>query len=291
MSIKEQRKRSYRTPSGHNLKDKVSGTRTIFSVEEGQKQRSKKTELNSLPEINQACKTDGPQQRDSQQVQTPKHRILRSRFSDHTPKQTLSADSAIPSDVESDNFDTPPTTPIASFRKVIKCQRIKEKTTNKMNKKEEMTVDKPEAAVEGEGALVVQELEKMIADHDEQDGPKLIDVRSVHAMFKRMQDDFQSKLRALEAKMNDITGAVQKDGINSDAGRSSDGHSLDDACDQINKLTLKTRAVSSAVQNAWEDRCQIHERLEKLELNCIKKNDCPHRSNALREEVPKNAAT
>ena len=111
---------------------------------------------------------------------------------------------------------------------------------------------------------VVQELEKMMESHDEEkNGPQVINLKVVHGMFRRMDEAFRKEIQELKNQFRQKSVA-----------ETSSPHctaEIDDLTKQTRRLTVKTKAISSAIQNAWEDRVQLQERVEHLENAAFKK--------------------
>ena len=255
MQATGQRKKSYRTPSGSNLKNKVKNTRTIFSsgkATKGKKAKcmispTKKTVDNSQHEFKLVQSTQGARAIDLER---------------HVNKR-IYHDQSVLSDSESDRYTTPPSTPrvtINAFFKV-KAMASKEEGMPKDIKGGDGIEEAQNTAISAS-----EEISKLMKEHDEEEkGPLVMEVTVVHAMFKRMEEGFEKKIKELEEKIEHLSTG------NGATSKSHDTPNMDRVCQQLDRLTLKTKAVSSAVQNAWEDCCQIAKRLQKLELNNTKK--------------------
>ena len=109
---------------------------------------------------------------------------------------------------------------------------------------------------------VINELEAMMANHNEEEqGAQVVDIQVVHAMFKKMQSSFQSQLNDMQKKVDKLT----------EKETTSEQPTVSDIAAQVDRLTIKMKATSCAIQNAWEDRCVLEERLAKTELNLHRK--------------------
>ena len=139
---------------------------------------------------------------------------------------------------------------------------------------DKMEVTEPKQIItttESEETSVTDCLEKMIQQHDIEDGPLVMEVKMVHSMLKKMETQFQDKINDLQQRLSSVERADQGTCERLESDESQVVHTNDEICLQLDKLTLKTKAVSSAIQYTWEDRNQLIERIEKLEMTNVKR--------------------
>ena len=261
------RRRNTRTPSGTNLKNKVFNITSNFNAEVLKEKINDTVQLSSNSEL---CSHSN--QSASESVKRPSH------MSDHGNTQTLdNHDQSALRLADKEDFKTPPSTPITRSRGKslgILTPRMdaKDENSNKMECDAENTTqanaNEESDCCEEEYLTVPQQLEKMMENHnEEEEGPQTIDIRVVHTMFKRMQEEFDQKVEKLTADLQTVKAQSQTE----QQTTGNHEHTFDEVCQQLTKLTVKTKAISSAVQNSWEYTKEITERLDKLELTAHKK--------------------
>ena len=256
------RKKYSRTPSGSNLQNKVGQTRTIFSKDR-----------------NSSSKVHKDQRGDSQtcelfQVQSQQQ----SRIVGQRPKQLYhvqleqSVKGLSDTETEGENYITPPSTPKITkavfenpLSKSIFLHKMAQQTSSEISDIERKSQESGTEVADKN--TVIQELEEMMDAHDEEkNGPQVIDIKLVHGMFKRMEESFKKELQAIkqQIQMKEVTERDEEMPL-----RNTD--IMEDLTQQVKRLALKTKAVASAVQNAWEDRNQLQERVSKIEKSAHKK--------------------
>ena len=246
-----------RTPSGSIIEYSVKEKRDFFIKQIAVKSRSDRLNKRVLDlstvKNSQKCKVNRSALKRLQKSPVQNSNQRKSRGTIKTPKDN-SADSVIAlpgllgkiftvheTESETENYQTPPSTP-TRLQRLSDCntdlvQDIKSTNRMETNTSSQIFVDH------------CQELEQKLEGHKEGDEPETMDVRAVLAMFKKLQDEFQQQL--LDVKATSKTRDEEQD--------------VKKLQDEIAALTLKKRAISSAVQHMWDDFKQISGRVQNLE--------------------------
>ena len=134
------------------------------------------------------------------------------------------------------------------------------KSADYINSEEEMASSKP--------VISISEELKIMMQNQDGNAPQTLDITTVHAMFKRLEDNFELRLKALEDKTTYPDTEEECDNM------SLDSHDRDDIevlTQNLEKMKLKSKATNSATTRLCDINNEIKERIEKLEINNNKK--------------------
>ena len=153
------------------------------------------------------------------------------------------------SDIESDLFHTPPSTPKQGLKK-----RIKGPKDFIMSEKGKMSLSNEEE-IQGTEESPISQLEKMMAGYDEEvDGTQMIDIKLVHTMFKRLEISIEQKIKKyLPAQSVELN-------TDREVGKGTRKDDKDCASQKT-----KNKVMVSTIQRSWEEKQELKERIEKLE--------------------------
>ena len=288
----EQKQGKSRTPSGTELANTVSATRTIFSPENGIFQ--------SIHETRQGD-THDTHDKSHQDALTFPAAVTPSRSSEHKRKQTEDGHDQesqsvkvlrqscisfaanklqlqrikVQEDSDSEHFSTPPGTPIRKGRiQKKKKTTVKTTLTSTMPTEEQMQIDTLAKQTEDQSDNFKQIYKEVIEDGPNnssnirsEDGevegdvdqmPMTMDIRSVHAMFRKLEQQMQDKLDKIS------TNNINRVEENQETIKYEDYQKIQR---ELTMTKIKNRALNSAVQVMWEEMEDMAARLSKLELN------------------------
>ena len=262
------RKRNTRTPSGNILSNKVSNIRTIFNQLTPPQTKSASwlkekgivnSDLSPLQELkadNALCMSDRASKQIVKHADVLEHDQGRSQV-------LINQQRPLSASINTKLLHTNTSKAVAS-KKIEMAENIN--CGNEQDMEVPVCEEANETTLPGDSTSVVSDIEKLIESHNtEEKGPMVMDVQIVHAMFKKMENNFQSQVKELQSKIENLE--MEKREKTSRVNNLE----MEDVVEQLDKLTIKTKAVSSAVQNAWEDRCILSEKLNRLETNIHKK--------------------
>ena len=224
-----------RTPSGTPFEGTVSNLRTIFSPEQPENDGHRRGTILSDLAIESVNAMSNSNQVD---------------IIDH----------------DRDNFFTPPATPLRGLNKHSKCNKVhssKHQSDTLIAKQmagELKTADQIMTDVQNTERPISTVLEEMMENY-EGPMPQAIDITTVHAMFKTLEESFNRRMKDLENNLRQVdTDAIE-----------SNKDKMIAIENDVEKLKVRGRAITSATHRIIDNVVEINERISKLELNNNKK--------------------
>ena len=258
----------FRTPSGRSLQNFVKQKRTIFSPEfvseevPGNVDSQYPTNREIIRASYTACEAN-----------TVQSSVKALRLSGSRPKQAVDYSSD-----EDSTFATPPATPARRSRVPIntfKFKDIMDQSTDQEHQdaqevfKNETQLKQHQSKIEPMRGTITSELEKMMTDHDEEtDGPQYIGIKSVHAMFKKLENKFDERMQQFIE--GESTRQIKHTLYNMDDSQ-EEIEELELINEKFKQMELKHKALRSTVLKIYDQTSEGMERLNKLEISNNKK--------------------
>ena len=155
------------------------------------------------------------------------------------------------------DYQTPPDTPIKADQSVtfpdrhnVLSSEVIEGNLFKMASAQKMVTEDSDSD-RGTFKKYTDHLQSLVEGNTE-GAPETMDVRAVLSMFKKLEEDFEQKLAGNKPQ------------------KSSDAE-VDALTAEIKALTIKKKAISSAIQHMWDEFEVVRERVERLEINYNKR--------------------
>ena len=256
-----------RTPSGTVIEYRVGEIRNYFSPdkevisEEAQEnvtdvdsQLKKQSTVNELNQCNKGLSARSVNKEKGDKWSTTENSQGASWASDNW---TASASSE-----ESDpNFATPPVTPArGSLRRSKRIRNSQRHQKDSSLRKIDINMSEGDQNTQYAtdprkvAASISDELQNMMEEKVNE--PQVIDIATVHAMFKKLEKSIDDKLSQMESKQrSDNPQAAPNDSA------------VIDITKKIENLTITNKAIKGAVQNMYDQSCETKDRLAKLESN------------------------
>ena len=246
-----------RTPSGQMLEQSVSKLRTIFSPGN----QNKNSCAASSPLCSQTIHELTCQISEKELPLTGQHALLNIEKNKHrlTTADQNKFKASNDSEIEVDNFFTPPATPL---RPSVNCnKRSKKAMAHKSCKDQDYSSNENLYPISSE-------LKKMIEAHDG-DTKQTLDIGVVYAMFKKLETNFNDRMAQWEELHQQQV--MDTDDGETDSITPENESQLQSLTKQVKDLKLSTKAIKAATHKIYESSLQSEERISKLEMNNNKK--------------------
>ena len=265
-----------RTPSGTIIENSVKKTRTIFN---GKIKEVRQVIKPSDYKINQAFKQRlhgsrcSPAKCERTLIKFIKAKSAEAESVNSTNLETNTHNTE---DLESDSecFSTPPATPARSR---AENKNITPSIKQLQDQKDHISL---KMSASDTKQTMFAEIFKQVVSHEtlpegegNMDNPQTLDVRSVHAMFKKLEEKFEERLSCIETQNKEERRQEASEG-NEEANPpfSVTEEAFERVLLEIDTIKLKNKALKSAVQNMWEDVEDIASRVSKIEVNNTKRS-------------------
>ena len=186
------------------------------------------------------------------------------------------------SDSESEQYTTPPAMPnrvaaktnIQGENKVIKLSVME---VRKQQDEENMQIDADQDNSNNTFQQVMKETlkntrlkssEELQVEGDVDQIPETMDVKSVHAMFKKLESKFEERVKAMETELQSNTNDKS---LAESCMQFVSRKEYEKVVSQLKTVQKKNYALNSAVKSMWEEIEDMMARMEKVEINNYKK--------------------